>query len=116
MLKRIGLSVMLLAGAMAFAAPRQADAAVRFGVTVGGPAYTYPAPAYPAYGYDPYGDYYNAPAPVYPYPAPAPVYVAPYAYYGNGGYYGNGWRDHDRHEYREHERHEFREHGRGGRR
>ncbi len=35
MLKRIGLSVMLLGGLLAFAAPRQAYAPVRFGVYVG---------------------------------------------------------------------------------
>lgn len=108
MLKKIGFSAMLLAGLLVFAAPRRADAEVRFGVTVGpAPVYTYPA--YPAdpYAYDPYSNYYSYPAPVYTYPAP--TYVAPYSY----GYYGRSWRDHDRHEWREHERHErheFREH------
>lgn len=108
MLKRIGLSVMLLGGLLAFAAPRQADAAVRFGVYVGVPAPVYAAPAYPAYGYDPYSDYYSY---------PAPAYVTPYygGYYGNTYYYGNSWRDRDRHEWRERERHEFRERGERGR-
>jgi hypothetical protein len=109
MLKRIGLSVMLLAGVLAFAAPRRADAAVRFGIYLGAPAPVYAAPAYPAYpayNYNPYPDYYAAP-PVYDYPAP--VYVAPYSY---GGYYGNHWREHDRHEMREHGGRDFRGHGR----
>jgi hypothetical protein len=116
MVKRIGLSVALLAGLVAFAAPRQANAETHFGVYIGTAPRVYTAPA-PVYGYDPYAapyvdPYYdNYAAPVYSYPAP--VYVAPsYGY----GYYGHGWRDHDRHEMREHERHEMREHNRGWRR
>jgi hypothetical protein len=47
MLKKIGLPAIALLGALAFA-PHQAKAAVRFGVVVGRPAYTYPVyPAYP---------------------------------------------------------------------
>lgn len=111
MLKRIGLSMALLAGLVAFAAPRQAKAETRFGIYVGsGPQVYAPAPA-PVYNYDPYAysnGYYDYPAPVYSYPAPA--YVAPYSY----GYYSHGWRDHDRHEFREH--HEMRERGDHGRR
>ena len=104
MIKKIGLSMALLAGLFVFA-PRPAKAEVHFGVYVGAPAYTYPA--YPAYGYDAYPDYYAYPAPVYPYRAPA--YVAPYSY----GYGSRYYRDHDRHERRErveHERHERNEH------
>lgn len=114
MLKRIGLSIALLAGLAIFAAPKQAQAETHFGVYVGAAprVYTYPAPVYD-YGYDPYSDYYyNAPAPVYSYPAP--VYSSPY--YGNGygyGYRDRGWREHERHEWMEHQRHaehEWREH------
>ncbi len=115
MLKRIGLSMALAAGLIAFAAPRQAKAETHFGVYVGaGPRiYTAPPPAYgyDPYAYDPYADSYNYPPPVYSYPAPA--YAAPYDYGYGYGYYGRGWRDHDRHEWREHERHEeheYREH------
>ena len=62
MLKKIGLPLMALLGVLTFA-PHQADAAVRFGVTVGAPAYirpVYPCPPAPAY---------VAPAYVYPYVA-----------------------------------------------
>src|SRR5437764_9227807 len=108
MLKKIGFSVALLGGLMAFAAPRPAKAEVHFGVYVGAPAPVYrTVPPYPAYGYDnSYVDPYAYPAaPVYA----APTYVAPYSY-------GYGYRDRDRHEWREraeherHERHEWFEH------
>jgi hypothetical protein len=47
MLKKIGLPVIALLGMLAMA-PHQAKAAVRFGVAIGAPAYTYPVyPAYP---------------------------------------------------------------------
>jgi hypothetical protein len=85
MLKKIGLPLMALLGVLALA-PHQAKAAVRFGVYMGAPAYTYPA--YPA------PTYYAAP----PYVAVTPAYVYPR-------------RDVDRHEDRvEHRREEFREH------
>src|SRR3954467_7796938 len=103
MIKKIGLSLALLAGLFVLA-PRPAKAEVHFGVYVGAPAYTYPA--YPAYGYDAYPDAYAYPAPVYRYPAP--TYVAPYSYG-----YGSRYRDNDRHERRErveHNRHERNEH------
>jgi hypothetical protein len=104
MIKKIGLSVALLAGLFVLS-PRPAKAEVHFGVYVGAPAYTYPA--YPAYGYDAYPDYYANPAPVYRYPAPA--YVTPYYSYGYGSRYYRD-REHERHEFREHERHERNEH------
>jgi hypothetical protein len=93
MLKRIGIPLMALAGILAFA-PHQAKAAVRFGVTVGVPAYSYPAyPAYPNYAPP---AYYSAPAYAYP----DTVYVRPH-------------RDRDRAEDSwEHARHESREHDR----
>jgi len=41
MFKKIGLPVIALLGMLAMA-PHQANAAVRFGVVIGAPAYTYP--------------------------------------------------------------------------
>jgi len=111
MFKRIGISMALLAGVLAFAAPKQADAKVHIGVYLGAPAPVYTAPAYPAYGYNSYVDPYATPY-VDPYAYPAPVYVSPYSY--GGRYYRN--YDHERHERMEHERHEMREHSRGWRR
>ena len=55
MFKKIGLPAIALLGMLAMA-PHQAQAAVRFGVVVGGPAYAYP---------------------VYPVCPPAPVAVVP---------------------------------------
>jgi hypothetical protein len=46
MLKKIGLPAIALLGMLAMA-PHQANAAVRFGVVIGAPVYTYPV--YPAY-------------------------------------------------------------------
>ena len=103
MIKKIGLSVALLAGLFVLA-PRPAKAEVHFGVYVGAPAYTYPA--YPAYGHDAYPGYYSYPAPVYP-------NVTPYYSYGYGSRYYRD-REHERHEWRErqrHEQHERNEHG-----
>ena len=60
MFKKFGLSVMGLAAMLMLAAPPEANARVRFGVTVGPPAYTYPVDPY-AYQY-PYNNYqYNDP-------------------------------------------------------
>jgi len=61
MLKKIGLPMMMLLGLVALAPLQQAKAAVRFGVYVGAPAYTYPV-------YRPY-PVVTAPAYVYPYGA-----------------------------------------------
>ena len=111
MLKKIGLPMMALAGLLAFATPRPADARIRFGIGIGGPVYTAPVPLDPyAYTYpyqDPYyaPQYYNAP-PVYSYP-----YVAPAVPYGYGGF-GFGWGGHDRHERYEHRGGEHYERGR----
>ena len=105
MLKKIGLTTLALAGMLAFAAPRKAEARPHIGVYFGTPAYTYPY----AYGYPYYYDYGY----------PGPAYVSPY--YGN---YGWGWGGHDRDDWgRGFHRelrggHEFHEHGEhhGGRR
>jgi hypothetical protein len=82
-LKKIGIPVLALFALMVVVSPPQANAAVRFGVVIGGPVYRAPVPVSsypyvaPDYGYG-YGYGYVAPA--------------PYGYYG-GGY---GYRDHDR--------------------
>jgi hypothetical protein len=99
MLKKIGLPMIALAGLLAFAAPRAADARVHFGVSVGGPVYAAPAPYPYGYGYAPapYVDPYYAPT----YVAPAP-YVDPYFGVGvgiGGGYYGNYGRGYVGHNY-----------------
>jgi len=39
MIKKIGLPLIALTAVLAFAAPKQADARVRFGVAIGGPVY-----------------------------------------------------------------------------
>jgi hypothetical protein len=101
MLKRFArIAVPALAlGALLMAAPPKAKAGVRFGVYVGGPAYSYPVDPYAYQHQSPYPDYYYSSPYPYSYSAPAPVYVAPY----------NNW-EHERHERMEHERHEWREH------
>jgi hypothetical protein len=114
MFKRIGLSMAIAAGLLAFAAPRQASAETHFGVYIGTAPRVY-APA-PVYNYDPYVDPYYGAAPVYSYPAP--VYVSPYSYGYSYGYRDRGWREHERHEMMERQRHaehEWREHHRGWR-
>jgi hypothetical protein len=74
MLKKIGLSAIALIGMLAIA-PHQANAAVRFGVRIGRPAYAYPVyPVYPTY----------------------PVYPAPAVVYGGWGRHDLRWdRRHD---------------------
>ena len=95
MFKKLGFAAVALFGLMVLANPPQASAAVRFGVVVGGPVYTAPAPVY-SYP-DPYADpYYSYPPSYgYGYVAPAPVYSYPYSY-GYGYYGGYGYRDHYR--------------------
>jgi hypothetical protein len=96
MLKKIGIPLLTLAAMLILIPAPQANAGVRFGVYVGGPAYVAPAPVYP-YAY-PAPGYYNA-YPAYPYPAPA--YVYPYATWrgrANWGPANHGWRGPVRHE------------------
>ena len=88
MFKKLALPVVALA-AMLTMTSAPAKAAVRFGVTVGPPVYTYPAAPYVSPYYDPYVDPYYDPY----YVAPAPVYTYPSFGFG---YYG-GHRDHDDH-------------------
>ncbi len=113
MLKKIGLSVVVLAAMLLVAIPSPAGAQVRFGITFGTPGYVYVNPVNPyAYGYySPYSYYY--PQPYYRYP----WYVSPYSYgrHDHDHYrdYDRHYRDHDRHERREHEFHERGEHSRG---
>ena len=91
MIKKIGLPLIALTAALAFATPKQADARVRFGVAIGGPVYAGPAP-YAPYAYPSYNPYYAAPYPAYV--APGPVYVGPSVGVGfgfGGGYGGYGY-------------------------
>jgi hypothetical protein len=104
MLKKIALPGIVMAVLLMISGSyHKANAAVRFGISVGQPVYTYPVDPY-AYSYQdpyayPYYDpyYYSTPAPVYVYPR----YVAPsYGFsFGFGGHRGHEWREH---EFREH--------------
>jgi hypothetical protein len=89
MIKKIGLPLIALTAVLAFTTPKQADARVRFGVSIGAPVYAGPAPYVP-YGYPAYNPYYAAPYPAYV--APSPVYVGPSVGFGWGGGYGYGYR------------------------
>jgi len=103
MLKRLGFSaVAVLALLVLLAAPQAANARVRFGVTVGGPIYAYPAVPY---------DYaYTYP---YPYPYAYPTYyrynyVRPgfgYAPYSSFGFAWGRHHGYERHEHHEHGHH-----------
>jgi|SRR5580658_9062180 hypothetical protein len=89
MIKKIGLPLIALTAVLAFATPKQADARVRFGVSVGGPVYVGPAP-YAPYAYPAYNPYYAAPYPAYV----GPAYVGPSVGVGfgfGGGYGGYGY-------------------------
>jgi hypothetical protein len=95
MLKKIGIPALALCAMTVLIPPQRANAAVRFGVFIGGPAYAYPA-------YPPPPVYYNA-YPAYPaYPYSAPVYVYPYRYRPY-------WRSYEYRGYRGYRRHEWRE-------
>src|ERR1700730_12451548 len=100
LLTKIGIPMLALMALLAFVAPRTADAAVRFGVYLGGPVY----PTYPyVYSYPYYDPYYGPYA--YPY---AHGYAYPYGYanpYYGGLYWGGGHRGHfERREFRGGER------------
>ena len=104
MMKRIGIPVfVLLALLMVFGTP-QANAAVRFGVFVGGPAY---GPVYSGYPYV-YSDPYPYPYRTYYYTRPYPYYYSTpvYGYYSRYYWRDRRWREHERreHELREHDR------------
>src|SRR5689334_7016181 len=105
MLKKLALPVVALA-AMLTMASAPAKAAVHFGISVGAPVYTYPAPVYPAPYAAPYVDPYVDPYAVAPdyYYAPAPVYTYPSVGLGfrfGGGHerydYGRSYRGFDNH-------------------
>lgn len=85
-LRAIGIPALAFAGMLAIVHPPQANAAVRFGVTVGGPVYAYPAYPYP-YRYYPYDYYYHYPHHHYR----ARVYVYPHGYWHRGRH-GYEWR------------------------
>ena len=86
MLKKIGIPALALGAMMMLITPPRANAAVRFGVFIGGPVYGYPA------------------YPVYPYVGSA--YVYPYRY-GYSYRYRPYWRS--GYEYRGYRRHEWRD-------
>ena len=89
MLKKIALPVVALV-VMLILASAPAKAAVRFGVTVGPPVYTYPAYPYDPYAYaNPYADPYAYPGYYDYYYAPAPVYAYPSFSYGYRGGFGH---------------------------
>jgi hypothetical protein len=117
MVKKFGLAVALLVVMLVLISPPRAEAAVRFGISVG-PVYSYPAypyvvSPYPyAYSY-PYAYQYSPYA--YPYGYPAPVYVYPnrgYRHYRDRHYRAYRGRDHDRsrhgNSFRGHDRHDRR--------
>ena len=87
------LTVGVLAGLLAFAAPQRAQAGVHVSVGVGLPVFG-AVVAYPGYGYGYPG--YGYPGYGYPaYYAPAPVYYAPVypgRYYGHRGYHRSYYR------------------------
>lgn len=91
MLKKIGIATLVLAGALAFAAPK-AHAGVHFGIGVGVAPVVPAVPAVPAspgpYAY-PYGYDYG-----YPYPAYGPY---AYPYVGPSVGFGFGFGGHDYH-------------------
>ena len=102
MLKKIGIPALALGAMMMLITPPRANAAVRFGVFIGGPVYgypAYPAPPPPPVYYNPYPAY-----PVYPYVGSA--YVYPYRY-GYSYRYRPYWRS--GYEYRGYRRHEWRD-------
>jgi len=67
-LKAIGIPAIALAGLLTLVRPPQASAAVRFGVTVGGPVYAYPTYPYPYRTYYYYHHYPRYRERVYVYP------------------------------------------------
>jgi len=98
LLKAIGIPAVALAGMLAFVHPSQAKAALHFGVSVGGPVYTYPYPY--EYGIDPYGypSYYSY---GYSYAYPGSYYTYPYSYYSRPYWYsGRAHRDFRGHNFR----------------
>jgi len=106
MFKKIGIPIFAVLALMALLSPAQANAGVRFGVTVGPPVYYAPpyAYSYPYPYYDPYVYGYSYPRYYYRYP-----YYSSYPYYGSSFYWRGG---HERREFRG-----FRERGfRDGRR
>jgi uncharacterized membrane protein YgcG len=98
-LKNIGMPVLALMAILVCISPRPADAAVRFGVYLGGPVYpTYPY-AYPYSYYDPYYQPYAYPYSygyAYPYGYASPYYGGLYWGGGHGGHFEHGFRGSER--------------------
>jgi len=92
MLKKIGIPLVVLAAMVTLVPAPKASAAVRFGISVGRPAYSYPVDPY-ACSSSYTNDYYSYPS------YQAPIY----------GYSYDNRRGHEEHEYLEHRRRESRE-------
>jgi hypothetical protein len=90
MLKKLGIPMLALAGMLAVATPKAADAKVHVGVAIGVPP-VYPYPYCSAY--DPGCAGY-----VYPYG------YTPYVYGGFGWHGHHDWHGHEHHEFRAHHR------------
>ena len=114
MLKKIGIPLMALAAMVTLVPTPKANAAVRFGISVGRPAYSYPVDPY-AYSSPYANDYYGYQG----YPSyQAPIYG--YSYNNRRAveeheYWQNRRRESREHEWRGHERGERRDYGRYGR-
>lgn len=109
MLKKIGIPLLALAAMVTVVPAQKASAAVRFGITIGGPAYSYPVAPY-AYCSPYTNDYYSYPS------YQAPIYG--YSYRNRRGHEEHEYLEHRRsesREWREHERHEHRDNGWGRR-
>jgi hypothetical protein len=102
MLKKIGIPLLTLAAIVTLVPAPKANAEVRFGISVGRPAYSYPVDPY-AYS-SPYpNDYYGYPA------YQAPVYGYSYSYNNRRE---REYREAMERRRRESRRHEWREQGR----
>ena len=108
MLKKIGIPLLALAAMVTVVPAQKANAAVRFGITIGRPAYSYPVDPY-AYSAPYANDYYSYPA------YQAPVYG--YSYNNGRGheYVERRGRESRQNEWRGREQRDHRDFGRGRR-
>jgi len=108
MLKKIGIPLLALAAMVTVVPAQKASAAVRFGITIGRPAYSYPVVPY-AYSSPYANDYYSYPA------YQAPIYG--YSYNNGRGheYVERRGRESREHQWRGHEQRDHRDFGRGRR-
>jgi hypothetical protein len=101
MLKKIGIPLVALVAMVTLAPAPKASAAVRFGISVGRPAYSYPVDPY-AYSSPYTNDYYSYPS------YQAPIYG--YSYDNRRGHEEREYVEHRRSESREWREHQGREH------